>query len=213
MADACVLVTGATGYVGGRLVPELLAAGYRVRCLARSPAKLDDRPWRADVEVVAGDVEEPGSLGPALEGVTAAYYLVHSMSAGSGFDERDRAAAATFRDAAAEAGVQQLVYLGGLGDDEEERLSHHLRSRHEVGEVLADGPVPVTELRAAVVIGSGSASFEMLRSLVDVLPVMVTPKWVGTRCQPIAIRDVLAYLVAVLGKPEAAGRTSSPTGR
>jgi uncharacterized protein YbjT (DUF2867 family) len=206
MENELVLVTGATGYVGGRLVPELLAAGYRVRCLARTPAKLTDMPWAADVEIVAGDVTVPESLRTALAGVTRAYYLVHTMEAGDGFAERDRRAAANFRDAAAAVGVAQIVYLGGLGDDDDLLLSHHLRSRHEVGRVLAQGSVPVTELRAAVIIGSGSASFEMLRNLVDVLPVMVTPKWVRTRCQPVAIRDVLHWLVAAIAEPAAKGR-------
>ena len=200
-------MTGATGYVGGRLVPELLAAGHEVRCLARTPAKLDGVPWRDDVEVVRGDVTDPASLAGAMDGLDAAYVLVHSMGGGEGdFAERDRAAAAAMRDAAAAAGLRQLVYLGGLGRDEDPDLSPHLRSRHEVGRVLAAGPVPVTELRAAVVIGSGSASFEMLRHLVDVLPVMVTPRWVRTRCQPVAVADVLAHLVAVLGDDRALGR-------
>jgi uncharacterized protein YbjT (DUF2867 family) len=201
----CVLVTGATGYVGGRLVPELLAAGYEVRCLARSPAKLDGRPWRDDVEVVAGDVTKPETLGPALAGVDVAFFLVHAMGSTARFAEREQAGAAAFRDAAADAGVGQIVYLGGLGDDSS-ALSEHLRSRHDVGGELAAGPVPVTELRAAVVIGSGSASFEVLRHLTEVLPVMVTPRWVRTRCQPVAIRDVLADLVGVVGRPEAHAR-------
>lgn len=206
MESELVLVTGATGYVGGRLVPELLEAGYRVRCMARTPSKLSGLPWIDGVEVVPGDVTDPASLRIALTGVTRAYYLVHTMEAGEGFAERDRRAAANFRDAAADAGVAQIVYLGGLGDDNDPTLSHHLRSRHEVGEVLADGPVPVTELRAAVIIGSGSASFEMLRHLVEVLPVMVTPKWVRTRCQPVAIRDVLHWLVAAIAEPAALGK-------
>ncbi len=200
-----ILVTGATGYVGGRLVPELLDAGLDVRCLVRSPAKLDDRPWTGRVDIVRGDVADAASLAPAMAGVDAAYFLVHGMGTTSDFSTSDDAAAATFRDAAADAGVGQLVYLGGLGRDDAD-LSEHLRSRHDVGATLADGPVPVTELRAAVVIGSGSASFEMLRHLTEVLPVMVTPRWVRTRCQPIAVRDVLAYLVGVLGRPEALGR-------
>lgn len=201
-----LLVTGATGYIGGRLVPELLAAGHRVRCLARTPAKLDDAPWRDDVEVVEGDLSDPASVAGAMEGVDGCYFLVHSMGGEDDFAARDREVAATFRDAAAAAGVQRIVYLGGLGADDDPTLSPHLASRHEVGRVLADGPVPVTELRAAVIIGSGSASFEMLRSLVEVLPVMVTPKWVGNRCQPTAISDVLTYLVRVVDSPAAAGR-------
>jgi uncharacterized protein YbjT (DUF2867 family) len=200
-----VLVTGATGYIGGRLVPQLLARGHEVRCLARTPAKLDSRPWRDEVEVVEGDVFDPASLDRASEGIEAVYYLVHSMDGKGDFSERDRTAAANVRDAAARAGVARLVYLGGLGDDDEE-LSEHLRSRHEVGRVLADGTVPVTELRAAIIIGSGSASFEMLRHLVEVLPVMTTPRWVDTAVQPIAVRDVLAYLVEVLDVPATAGQ-------
>ncbi len=201
-----VLVAGASGYIGGRLVGELLAAGYRVRCLVRTPAKLAAAPWAPRVEIVEGDVTEP--LDGAFDDVDAAYYLIHSIGADVDWIERDRKAAANFRDAAAAAGVRRLVYLGGLGDGGtgSADLSPHLASRHEVGEVLADGPVPVTELRAAVIIGSGSASFEMLRYLVEVLPVMVTPKWVETRCQPIAVRDVLRYLVEVLGTPATAGR-------
>lgn len=197
-----ILVTGATGYIGGRLVPELLAAGHDVRCLARTPSKLDDQSWRDQVEVVRGDVTDAGSLAPALAGVEVAYFLVHSMGGPADFDAMDRQAAAGFRDAAAAAGVGRIVYLGGLGRDDDPTLSRHLRSRHEVGDVLAQGPVPVTELRAAVIIGSGSASFEMLRYLVEVLPVMITPRWVDNRCQPIAIRDVLARLVAAGGDLE-----------
>ncbi len=191
-------MTGATGYIGGRLVPELLDAGHEVRCLARTPGKLDDAAWRDRVEVVRGDLTDRDSVRSAFAGIDAGYFLVHSMGGADDFAAQDREAAATFRDAAADAGAGLLVYLGGLGNDDDPDLSPHLSSRHEVGEVLADGPVPVTELRAAVIIGSGSASFEMLRSLVEVLPAMVTPKWVGNRCQPISIRDVLHYLVAVL---------------
>lgn len=202
-----VLVTGASGYIGGRLVGELLTAGYRVRCLVRTPAKLDSAPWRADVEVVEGAIED--DLRDAVAGVDAVYYLIHSIGEGRDWTDREAAGAANLRDAAADAGVRRIVYLGGLGADDsgDVGLSDHLRSRHRVGEVLADGPVPVTELRAAVIIGSGSASFEMLRYLVEVLPVMVTPRWVDTRCQPIAVRDVLRYLVQVLSVEATAGRT------
>lgn len=201
-----VLVTGATGYIGGRLVPELLARGQRVRCLARHPERLAGAPWRAAVDVVAGDVTDPESLDAALTGIDAAYYLVHSIGTGPAWTERDRLAAEVFRDAAGRAGLRQIIYLGGLGDDAA-GLSAHLASRHEVGDILRRGPVPVTELRAAIVIGSGSVSFEMLRHLVEKLPVMVTPRWVESRCQPIAVGDVLAYLAGVLDHDGALGRT------
>jgi len=200
-----VLVLGATGYVGGRLVPELLAAGHRVRCAVRTPAKLAARPWREEVEVVRGDATAPADMAAACAGVDAVLFLVHAMDGAPDFEAREAAAAATVRDAAAGAGVGLIVYLGGLGD-EADALSAHLRSRHRVGRVLAEGPVPVTELRAGVVIGSGSVSFEMLRHLTEVLPVMTTPRWVDTRTQPIAVRDVLRYLVGVLATPAAAGR-------
>ncbi|HEY3339049.1 MAG TPA: SDR family oxidoreductase [Propionicimonas sp.] len=192
-----IAVAGATGYIGGRLVPRLVEEGHEVVCLARNTGKLDDRPWRDLVEVRYGDVGKPESLTSALAGCEVAYYLVHSMGGPANFAAADRDAARAFADAAAASGVQRIVYLGGLGSAEDD-LSEHLSSRHETGAVLAAGSVPVTELRAAVIIGSGSVSFEMLRYLTEVLPMMVTPKWVSTRCQPIAIRDVLAYLVAVL---------------
>jgi uncharacterized protein YbjT (DUF2867 family) len=200
-----VLVTGATGYIGGRLVPELLARGHEVVCAARTPSKLDDRPWRDQVEVAEFDVFDRPSLDAAIEGCDAVYFLIHSMDGEDDFAERDRKAAANVRDAAAAAGVSRIVYLGGLGREDDD-LSEHLRSRHEVGRVLADGPVPVTELRAAIIIGSGSASFEMLRNLVEVLPVMTTPKWVSTRVQPIGVRDIVHYLAEVLEVEETAGR-------
>lgn len=196
--DMRIAVTGATGYIGGRLVPQLLAAGHEVVCLARNPDKLDQDPWRHAVEVRQADVLDRESLDWALKGCDAAYYLVHSMAGGDAFESKDRIAAETFAAAAATAGLQRIIYLGGLGGSDDE-LSPHLRSRHEVGTALATGSTPVTELRAAIVIGSGSISFEMLRYLAEVLPVMITPRWVETRCQPIAIGDVLAYLVAALG--------------
>lgn len=188
-----ILVTGATGYIGGRLVPRLLDAGHEVRCVARNPQKLSLHPWRPRVEVVAGDVLDERAIKEALVGCDAAVYLVHSMAAGSGFTRLDRRAALTFRTAAADAGVRRIVYLGALGAEDAPH-SRHLRSRHEVGRILAGGSTPVTEVRAAVIIGSGSLSFEMLRSLTEVLPVMTTPKWVRTRCQPVAVGDVLEIL-------------------
>jgi len=190
-----VLVAGSTGYVGGRLVPELLDAGHTVRCIVRDPAKLGDAPWRTRVDVVHGDVTELGSIEAALDDIEVVYYLVHSMTGSDNFEALDRTAAACVARAAQRRGTGRIVYLGGLGRDDDPNLSRHLRSRHEVGRMLASGSTPVTELRAAVVIGSGSASFEMLRYLVEVLPVMVAPKWVSSRCQPVAIHDVLAALV------------------
>lgn len=191
------LVTGATGYIGGRLVPELLAAGHRVRCLARTPEKLRDYPWAGDVEIVRGDVTDARSLAPAMRDIDVAYYLVHALTAGDGFEETDRRAATVFGEQARAAEVGRIVYLGGLtpSDVPERELSPHLRSRAEVGRILLASGVPTTALRAAVIIGSGSASFEMLRYLTERLPVMVTPSWVSTRIQPIAVRDVLRYLV------------------
>jgi uncharacterized protein YbjT (DUF2867 family) len=205
---ASILLTGASGYIGGRLVPELLERGHKVRCLARTPEKLDGLSWRSDVEVVKGDLGDRDSLRDAMNGMDVAYYLAHSMGEASGtaFTRRDREIATNFRQAAADAHVERIVYLGGLGNEKDPNLSAHLRSRQEVGKTLADGPVPVTELRAAVIIGSGSASFEMLRNLVEVLPAMVTPTWVRTRCQPIAIRDVLFYLCAVIEHDDTAGK-------
>lgn len=192
---AHVLVTGASGYVGGRLVPELLARGHTVRCVVRDPRKLDAAPWNREVEVVRADVG--GDLRAAMDGIDIAAFLVHSIGEGPDWIARERTVAENFRRTAERAGVRRIVYLGGLGDDDT-ALSEHLRSRHDVGRVLAAGPIETVELRAAVVIGSGSASFEMLRYLTEVLPVMVTPKWVHTRCQPISIRDVLRYLVAAV---------------
>ncbi|MFN8096036.1 MAG: SDR family oxidoreductase [Vicinamibacteria bacterium] len=204
-----VLVTGATGYIGGRLVPRLLAAGHRVRCLARAPRKLADRPWAgsAGVEIVEGDASDPAALDRALAGCRAAYYLVHSMvAAGGEYAERDRALARAFAAAAERAGLERILYLGGLGELGE-GLSEHLASRREVEALLASGRTPVTVFRAAMIIGSGSASFEILRYLVERLPVMVTPRWVTTECQPIAVRNVVQYLVDALDRSETTGRT------
>ena len=201
-----VLVTGATGYIGGRLVPRLVAAGHHVVCLARHPGRVAGRGW-GDVEVLQGDVLDRASLDPAFAGVDVAYYLVHSMAEGErGFEERDRNAAKNFGDAAREANVHRIIYLGGLGVDNNE-LSSHLASRQQVGDVLRESRVPVTEFRAAIVVGSGSISFEIIRYLTERLPVMITPRWVATRCQPISIENVLNYLTECLGIPESVGRT------
>lgn len=200
-----ILVIGASGYVGGRLVPRLLVAGYTVRCLARDPRKLDGRNWE-HVEVFRGDVFDGESVLRAAQGCDVLYYLVHSMGEGeSHFQERDRTAAKNTADAAGAAGVRRIIYLGGLGKRSSD-LSPHLRSRNEVGVILASGSVPVTEFRAAMIIGSGSASFEMMHSLVNRLPVMTAPKWVSTRSQPIAIRDVLRYLIDCLDIPASEGK-------
>ncbi len=200
-----ILVTGATGYIGGRLVPALLEAGHHVRCLARDPARLVGRRWVERVEVAAGDVLEAESLAAAMRGVDVAYYLVHSMGSGPGFHERDIRAARNFGVAAATAGVKRIVYLGGLGD-QSSGLSEHLRSRQETGEALGEAGVPVTEFRAAVIVGSGSLSFEMIRYLAERVPLMICPRWVYTKTQPIAIDDVVRYLVAALSCQASIGR-------
>ena len=213
MADSkLILVTGATGYVGGRLVPRLLAAGYRVRCLVRDPARLQGRAWLDQVEVVQGDMLQPDSLFVAMQGIHVVYYLVHSLGGGSDFSERDLAAARNCANAAKSAGVERIIYLGGLGDAQAD-LSPHLRSRHETGAALRAAGVPVTEFRAAVIVGSGSLSFEMIRYLTERLPVMICPKWVFTRIQPIAIRNVLDYLVAALDCAASTGRILEIGGR
>ncbi|MFB6218280.1 MAG: NAD(P)H-binding protein [Halobacteriaceae archaeon] len=197
-----VLVTGATGFVGGRLAARL-ADDHEVVALVRDPAGYDPPDG---VEVVGGDLLEPSTLAPAFAGVEAAYYLVHSMGSGAGFEERDRRAARNFADAAGDAGVGRVVYLGGLGEEGQE-LSRHLRSRREVEAILAGGDYALTTLRAAIVVGRGSAGFEIVRQLASRLPVMVTPKWVRTPCQPIAVRDAVRYLAGVLDHPETAGET------
>ena len=201
-----ILVTGATGYVGGRLVPRLLAAGQRVRWLVRDPARLQGRVWLEQVDLATGDMLKPDSLVAAMRGVEAVYYLVHSLGGGSAFSERDLIAAHNCARAAKAAGVERIIYLGGLGDPQSD-LSPHLRSRHETGAALRETGVPVREFRAAVFVGSGSVSCEMIRYLTERLPVMICPKWVFTRIQPIAIRTVLDYLVAAQRSDPANRRT------
>lgn len=194
-----VLVTGATGFIGRRLVPALVEAGHDVRAMTRRPEAYD-----GEGTPVGADVSDPDSLRPALEGVDVAIYLVHSLD-DPDFERKDADAARNFSAAAAAAGVSQIVYMGGLGDDDGE-LSAHLRSRREVEGLLGTDGVPVTVLRAAIVVGHGGISWELTRQLVKNLPAMVVPKWVGTRTQPIAIDDVVRYLSGVVGKEEALDR-------
>lgn len=204
-----ILVLGATGYVGGRLVPRLLEAGYPVRAASRSMSKLKSRSWaqHPNVELSAVDVLDANSLQQAMGGCEVAYYLVHSMNPEhKDFSESDRKAAENTIAAAEKTGLRRIIYLSGLGEASAD-LSKHLQSRAEVGKILKSGNTPVTMLRAAMIIGLGSASFEILRYLVDRLPVMITPKWLNTPCQPIAIRNVLTYLIGCLQRDETTGRT------
>jgi uncharacterized protein YbjT (DUF2867 family) len=197
-----VLVTGATGYIGGRLVPLLLKAGYPVRCLARDPARISGRAWAGQVQIVAGDALDVESLAAALAGVSTVYYLIHSMKAGVDYHRRDLLAAANFTRAARAAGVRRFIYVGGLSDPDA-ILSDHLRSRLNTGDVLRESGIQVFELRAAMIVGSGSLSFEILRYLTERLPIILCPPLVDTRSQPIAINDMLAYLIAALEIPAA----------
>lgn len=199
-----ILVAGATGYVGGLLVPLLVEKGCQVRCMARNPDKLAARDWRS-VERIAADVLLPETLSNALKNIDVAYYLIHAMGSKGDFKTKDIQSAKNFAQAAAGAGVKRIIYLGGLGNPDA-NLSPHLENRHKVGEILRQSGIAVTELRASIIIGSGSASFEIIRDLVKKLPVMLTPRWVQSRAEPIAIQDVLAYLIACLDTPQTVGQ-------
>lgn len=200
-----ILVTGATGYVGGRLVPRLLDAGYRIRCLVRDPGRLQGRPWLQQVEVVSGDALVPGALSEAMKDVSAAYFLIHGKQGGKIDASRDLEVARNFAEAASEAGIERILYLGELVDPTT-RLSPYLRARHETGHILRHSSVPVTEFRAGMIVGSGSALFEMIRYLTEREPLLICPAWFFSEAQPIAIRDVLAYLIDALKTPESTGR-------
>jgi uncharacterized protein YbjT (DUF2867 family) len=199
-----ILITGASGYVGGRLLPLLEARGHAIRCLARRPETLLPRV-ATGTQVVQGDVMDRASLDAALAGIDTAYYFVHSMGTERDFEQLDRSGAANFADAAGQAGVRRIVYLGGLGESGK-KLSKHLRSRQETGDLLRRSGAEVIEFRASIVIGSGSLSFELIRTLVERLPVMICPRWVRVLAQPIAIEDLLDYLVLVLDLPDGDSR-------
>lgn len=202
--DKLILVTGATGYIASRLIPRLLQHGYRVRCLARQPRRLTGRSWFRSAEVIQGDVMTPSTLAQALDGVHTAYYLIHNMTYGRGYTERELEGAWRFASAAAQAGVRHIIYLGGLADPEQ-HIAPHMRSRIETGKVLREGQVPVTEFRAGVITGSGSISFEMIRFMTELFPIVPGPTWMKNKSQPIAIQNVIDYLFAALENPSGRG--------
>lgn len=204
MRDELILVTGATGYIASRLIPRLLDSGYRVRALARDPRRLDGRGWSASLEILGGDVMSPSTLPAALDGVHTAYYLIHNMASGRGYTERELQGAHNFAKAAEQAGVEHIIYLGGLADPEQ-RIAPHMRSRIETGRMLRQGRVPVTEFRAGVIIGSGSGSFEMIRFMTEFFPIVPGSVWFHNRSQPIAVQNVVDYLAAALKNPNCRG--------
>ncbi|MDQ3004375.1 MAG: SDR family oxidoreductase [Chloroflexota bacterium] len=202
--SALILVTGSTGYIASRLIPRLLERGYQVRCLARDPLQLRGRSWFRQVDVFQGDVTVPSTLPPALQGVHTAYYLIHNMLSGHGYTERELEGARNFAMAAGTAGIEHIIYLGGLADPEQ-HIAPHMRSRIETGAILRGGKTPVTEFRAGVIIGSGSISFEMIRFMTELFPIVPAPGWMMNQSQPIAIQNVTDYLLAALENPTGRG--------
>lgn len=204
MPSPLILVTGATGYIASRLIPQLLQRGYRVRTLARQPERLKSRAWYPQVEMARGDVMQPETLAAALDGVQTAYYLIHNMSRGHGYTSIEVEGARNFASAAEAAGVEHIIYLGGLADPEQ-HIAPHMRSRIETGVMLRKGSVPVTEFRAGVITGAGSISFEMIRFMTELFPIVPGPAWLKNRSQPIAIQNIIDYLLAALTNPHGRG--------
>jgi uncharacterized protein YbjT (DUF2867 family) len=205
MPKKLILVTGATGYIASRLIPQLLERGYAVRALARNPLQLRARNWSSKVEIFQGDILEPDSLAPALKDVHTAYYLVHSMAMGTGYTELETRVAGNFVHAAEMAGVQHIIYLGGLAD-QDQPISPHLLSRIKTGDALREGKIPVTEFRASVIVGSGSISFEMIRFMTELFPIIPSHVWLKNRAQPIAVQNIMDYLLLALEKWDETGR-------